>query len=526
MPPTTQKYTSGQTSAISDVASQFDRGGNSSLNAAQQSAIANVQSAFIPAPKIPNTISSESLKPSPAVSVPPKPLDPNYNGALLGGNTTIAGNSGVLSPQTDTNSSDILSWVKNYMPQEASMSAIHDQVYNNSAEGQQYHAQQDVVNQNMQKQLDAQSALASTTAQIQGITAQGQAAALQQEGRQAPMAQIQGAAAEQNRQAAIKALPLQALALAQQAQVAAAQGNTQLSQNILAQAKDHVDTIFQLHAQDAKAQYEYKTNLFNSIKDFITKQDERAYNEQVKAKDQAFTTQQNQLNYAQGLASTAIQNGQPQLAAKISALDPRSPTYAQDVASFAGSIQQNPLDVALKQAQLAQAKASTANTYSEIAARGQTAGQTLNGKPQTSVQAQVQGYADRTNEADHIINNVGNQFTGIGSYVGEHLPNFLKSSDRQQYEQAQQDFINSVLRRESGAAISSTEFDRYSKQYFPQPGDSPQVLAQKATNRQTTINNLYQQANIHRTATPGQIIEDDNGKQYRVGEDGDTLIPV
>lgn len=45
----------------------------------------------------------------------------------------------------------------------------------------------------------------------------------------------------------------------------------------------------------------------------------------------------------------------------------------------------------------------------------------------------------------------------------------MKSDDRQQFEQAQRNFINSVLRQESGAAIADSEFENAKKQYFPMP---------------------------------------------------------
>lgn len=64
------------------------------------------------------------------------------------------------------------------------------------------------------------------------------------------------------------------------------------------------------------------------------------------------------------------------------------------------------------------------------------------------------------------------------------LTNFTQSPEQQQVEQAQRDWLNAVLRRESGAAIGASEFANGVKQYFPQPGDSPEVIAQKTKNRQ------------------------------------------
>lgn len=66
----------------------------------------------------------------------------------------------------------------------------------------------------------------------------------------------------------------------------------------------------------------------------------------------------------------------------------------------------------------------------------------------------------------------------------------VASPQQQQVEQAQRDFVNAVLRRESGAAISPSEFDSATKQYFPQPGDSKQVIQQKARNRKLAVNGM------------------------------------
>jgi 3-deoxy-D-arabino-heptulosonate 7-phosphate (DAHP) synthase len=64
------------------------------------------------------------------------------------------------------------------------------------------------------------------------------------------------------------------------------------------------------------------------------------------------------------------------------------------------------------------------------------------------------------------------------------------SPGEQQVEQAQRDFINAVLRRESGAVISNDEFANGRRQYFPQPGDTPQVIEQKRRNREMAIQGI------------------------------------
>lgn len=121
---------------------------------------------------------------------------------------------------------------------------------------------------------------------------------------------------------------------------------------------------------------------------------------------------------------------------------------------------------------------------------------TLNGKPLNDTQSTTLGYVQRLNDSNKTITDVGGKFTGAISTLGAYLPNILKSSDRQVYEQAQRNFINAVLRRESGAAISPSEFDSTAKQYFPQPGDSQAVVDQKTANRQRVISSLSQSANV------------------------------
>jgi hypothetical protein len=70
------------------------------------------------------------------------------------------------------------------------------------------------------------------------------------------------------------------------------------------------------------------------------------------------------------------------------------------------------------------------------------------------------------------------------------LGNYLVSDDYQKFDQAQRDFVNAVLRRESGAVISDSEFDNARKQYLPQPGDSAEKLKQKQANRAEAIRGI------------------------------------
>lgn len=74
----------------------------------------------------------------------------------------------------------------------------------------------------------------------------------------------------------------------------------------------------------------------------------------------------------------------------------------------------------------------------------------------------------------------------VGGALG-YVANKAIGDNEQKVEQAQRDFINAVLRQESGAVIADSEFNNARRQYFPQPGDSKAVIEQKARNRQRAI---------------------------------------
>lgn len=176
------------------------------------------------------------------------------------------------------------------------------------------------------------------------------------------------------------------------------------------------------------------------------------------------------------------------------------------------------LDRMVKEANIEQSKAAAANSYSEIAARKSPAD-----KPQTQAQLVAQGYAQRATAANATISRLGGQFTD-STAIGGFLPTILQSGGRQAYEQAKREFVNSVLRPESGAAISPSEFTSASHEYFPQQGDSPAVVQQKAIDRQLKINSLQQQGKNSSVAEAGKVITY-QGAQYTVDSNGD-MTPI
>lgn len=72
---------------------------------------------------------------------------------------------------------------------------------------------------------------------------------------------------------------------------------------------------------------------------------------------------------------------------------------------------------------------------------------------------------------------------GAAAILPTPLMNGLDGSGRQTSEQAKKDFISASLRLESGATINPDEFARQNEIFFPQPNDTPEVIAQKAAAR-------------------------------------------
>ena len=102
-------------------------------------------------------------------------------------------------------------------------------------------------------------------------------------------------------------------------------------------------------------------------------------------------------------------------------------------------------------------------------------------------------YGHRAQDASSIIDRLEGPIMsrGLGESLAErNLPNNLKSTEQQQLEQAERNFINATLRRESGAAIQESEFDSARLQYIPQFGDQPEVLEQKRENRRRFIEGM------------------------------------
>jgi hypothetical protein len=142
----------------------------------------------------------------------------------------------------------------------------------------------------------------------------------------------------------------------------------------------------------------------------------------------------------------------------------------------------------------------------------------------TNDQSNAGLFADRMNDANKVITKNEHINEGVGGYlagslVGKSvpvigaplLPNIAQSPERQQVEQAKRNFVNAVLRKESGAAISQSEFDNAYKQYFPVPGDSQAVIDQKRQNRDAEMRGLMRAAGPNYTPPDGALPQQSGG---------------
>jgi hypothetical protein len=98
------------------------------------------------------------------------------------------------------------------------------------------------------------------------------------------------------------------------------------------------------------------------------------------------------------------------------------------------------------------------------------------------------GLEEKINEG--VGGAIGGIATGFGNVRDAPGINYLLSADRQKVIQAQRDFVNAVLRKESGAAIGDKEFSNAIRQYFPQPGEDPATIEQKRLNRMLVIEGM------------------------------------
>lgn len=115
----------------------------------------------------------------------------------------------------------------------------------------------------------------------------------------------------------------------------------------------------------------------------------------------------------------------------------------------------------------------------------------LTGEEQKAVSmaGRMRGAEAKMAEAGYMPTGAG----GLASQAAAAVPgigNMITPADYQAYKQSAMEWITGLLRLDSGAAVPETEFARYFKTYFPQPGDDEKTIQQKTESRQRAVASL------------------------------------
>jgi hypothetical protein len=147
-----------------------------------------------------------------------------------------------------------------------------------------------------------------------------------------------------------------------------------------------------------------------------------------------------------------------------------------------------------------------------------------NGKPMTEGQSKDTVYSTKAKGALDAFEPYADALTDFASSAGGELPvvgNYLKSPEYQMAEQAGEEFLSAVLRKETGAAITKEEQSLYGNMYLPRPGDKKEVLEYKRAARQRAL------AAIEAGMNPQQIIARENAlKRLKAGEAAPAPVPA
>ena len=154
-------------------------------------------------------------------------------------------------------------------------------------------------------------------------------------------------------------------------------------------------------------------------------------------------------------------------------------------------------------------------------------GQPIYDKPTAAAEAAA-SYGDRAKRAhDNAVALENKGITpSLWAKVGNALPlglgNYLVGEDQRDYQRAVNQFGGALLRKESGAVISQTEYDMIDRTFFPQPNDSKKMIDDKRREREAIIKNLQEEGK-GAGRTGGQAQPTSQGATGTGGQGGNTF---
>ena len=115
-------------------------------------------------------------------------------------------------------------------------------------------------------------------------------------------------------------------------------------------------------------------------------------------------------------------------------------------------------------------------------------------KPLTESQAKAAAFASQMLAAEQALQGSGTDGAKLSDQVQTRIAqgagNFLVTPEVQKTRQAQEQWAEAFLRFKTGAAATEGEVIRNVRTYFPQPGDSAEVVAQKAEMRKQAAHDV------------------------------------
>lgn len=271
-------------------------------------------------------INAASLSSSPSVSLPSAPSYANVSsvtnaglaGAATEGQTYDPASGLFVNTPVDTNATSEEERRKKDFEDLMDMAPQKESVY----EDREVQRQQREVRERQQE-------VNNYTAQLNNIVAKRDADLLKVRGigsvEGVTEAVYGGQAATIEREAAIRALPVQA-------QVAAAQGNLQL-------ANDYLDELITVKRDIIDSEYQYNKMKFEAISGFLTKEEKIRMDKMTKEEDRAYDQAQKNLDLQNEWAKTAIENGQNHLVSRIHALSAGDPNFQAKLGQIIAGIQ-------------------------------------------------------------------------------------------------------------------------------------------------------------------------------------------
>jgi hypothetical protein len=126
-------------------------------------------------------------------------------------------------------------------------------------------------------------------------------------------------------------------------------------------------------------------------------------------------------------------------------------------------------------------------------------------KPFTEGQSKDVVYATRAKGALEVLEPIAENLTSLAGQVSSMDPTGIvrrrvQSPEFQVAQNAGNEFLQAILRKDTGAAITAGEQALYGETYLPRPGDGPEVLVAKQAARQRAV------AAIEAGMSPAQMI--------------------